>query len=305
MNLLVCAALVSFQYGLAPGVKHDYRAIIQLDGFIPIFGGNEGTAVVEIDLHTEGLAGSKAGEMRSSSEITGFRATFNDAAVPLDKDSVKAYFPKTTIRLSAHGKILESDAPDIKLPVRLPGLDVKRFPDITYVPLEFPEKSVEVGERWVFTKMFGESEVRYECRFVGVESDRATIEIALGQSFEVLEDAALEVTTDSREAERRVKTTMVGVGTVVFDVVRGTVVHAHIVNESVGKVTELSDGSTSERRLTTTFDIRLLEEKALGISPVKQTVAEKFLASAKRAWSKIRFGAQIAWQYLAALPFGG
>ena len=40
----------------------------------------------------------------------------------------------------------ESDAPNVKLPVRLPGLDVKRFPDITYVPIQFPDRELKTGD---------------------------------------------------------------------------------------------------------------------------------------------------------------
>ena len=222
-SLVLGLLLAPLQYSFEPGMKLDYRSTIVFEGFIPILGGNEGTVVVEMGVTVEGLARTKPENARSANEITSFRVTFNDAPLPFDASSVQSYFPRTTISVAPSGKIVETDAPNVQLPVRLPGLHVRHFPDVTYVPIEFPKEGPKVGEPWKFTRKFGDSDVVYECRLVEQKGDVAKVAVKLSQEYEVFENAALEVVTEEKNAERRVRTVLTGEGTVVFDTKRGIV----------------------------------------------------------------------------------
>ncbi|MCH8978701.1 MAG: hypothetical protein IH945_05595, partial [Armatimonadetes bacterium] len=175
---------VPLQYGFEPGLKVTYDSEITFEGFIPIFGGNEGTVVVSMVVQVEGLEPEDGAPIRAANEITDFRVTFNDAVLPLDVTAVQDYFPRTTIALTPLGKIVKSDAPDIELPVRLPGLDVKRFPDITYVPIQFPEGGATIAKAWQFKKRFGESDVSYTCSLLSVTDGIAKISVQIVQEYE-------------------------------------------------------------------------------------------------------------------------
>src|SRR5688500_14619030 len=135
--LLVLVATTPIAYGLGPGIKANYDVNVTFDGFIPLFGGQQAKVEVNMAVDVRGLAEDDQKRPRASSEITEFAVLFNGSKLPLTVQSVQEFFPKTTVSLSPQGKILKTDAPDVSLPVRLPGLDAKRFPDITYLPIEF------------------------------------------------------------------------------------------------------------------------------------------------------------------------
>jgi hypothetical protein len=263
MTLIAATLLLApLQYSFDAGSTLSYDSRIEFEGFIPILGGNEGKCVVEMSVSVAGLKPTKEGTVRAANEITKFKVAFNEAVLPLDVTSVQTYFPRTTISLERSGRIVESDAPNIKLPVRLPGLDVKRFPDITYVPIQFPDKELVNGDTWTFKREFGESEIGYTCTVGERKGSAVIINVAIRQEYELLEDAALEVVTDEKDAEARVKTVLTGSGIVLFDTERGAVVKAEMVNDAVSDVTKIVDGSKSKRDLRTTFSLSLQVPKA-------------------------------------------
>jgi predicted HNH restriction endonuclease len=215
---------------------------------------------------------------------------------------VQTYFPRTTISLERNGKIVESDAPNIKLPVRLPGLDVKRFPDITYVPIQFPDREMKTGDTWMFKKKFGESDIDYTCTVGEKKEDAVIINVSIKQEYELLEDAALEVVTEEKNAEHRVKTVMSGSGIVLFDTKRGSVVKAEMVNDAVSDVTKLVDGSKSKRSLRTTFSLSLHV-------PKPRPVAVQSGSWLVNAWATVQdvsrsaLQATLGWWTMAKLAF--
>lgn len=305
MMTLVAAALLlaPLQYAFDAGSKLNYDSKIEFEGFIPILGGNEGKVVVEMGVAVDGLKPTKDGTVCAANEITQFKVTFNEAVLPLDVTSVQSYFPRTTISLERNGKIVESNAPDIKLPVRLPGLDVKRFPDITYVPIQFPDKELVYGDTWTFKKKFGESDIDYTCTVGERKGDAVIIHVAIKQEYELLEDAALEVVTDEKDAERRVKTVLTGSGIVMFDTKRGAVVKAEMVNDALSDVTKLADGTKSRRMLRTTLSLSLHVPKAKA-APVQsgswiadawasvQDVAQRAIQATLGWWTMAKFAFQ-------------
>lgn len=317
MTALAIGLLLSpLQYTFEPGAKHVYESKITFEGFIPILGGNEGTVVVSLGVAVDGQKPKKSGQLSASNEIVAFSVTFNDAPLPLDVSSVQTYFPRTTISLTPYGKIVETDAPNIQLPVRLPGLDVKRFPDITYVPIQFPDKEPEVGESWTFKRSFGESDVNYDCKLIERTGDLSRITVAIKQEYEVLENSALEVVKNQADAERRVKTVLTGSGFVVFDSKRGVVAKAEMTNNAVSTATKLADGTVSTRNLKTTFVLALKEPQTVVRQPETWYGAAwrwasdgaKSMADQTRAWvAMARLAIQIALGNIPGLriPGGG
>lgn len=253
---ILAAQLVPVAYSFSPSVRHEYAMQVVFEGFIPILGGQEGKAEVKLGVLVEGLDG-KDGRLRASSDLTSAEFLFNGAKLPLGLDNVKDFFPRTTIEILPSGKVEKTDAPDISLPIKLPGLDVKRFPDISYVPIEFGPKEVEAGTSWDYTKNFGGSPVKYTCKVASINEETITIELTLSQEYEVMENSGLEVVTDPAEAENRVKTTMKGTGEAIFDRKLGVVRMFTAKASSESVVTPIAGGATTTRKLSNQLRVEL------------------------------------------------
>lgn len=250
MQSLLAAALV---YGFTAGTSADYRMTTTFDGFIPILGGQTGKAEVKLEFNVRGIEPIKD-QYRASSELTKAEIFFNDTLLPLGLDAVKDFFPKTTIEFTPEGRILKTDAPDIQLPVKLPGLDVKRFPDISYLPIEFPKDD---RKTWSFKKSFGGSDVTYTCSVAKADEKTVTLDVKMKQVYTVLESASLEVVTDKEDAENEVTTELNGSGTAIYERKRGLFQKVDISATATSKVRALTETKPEETRMLKT---RLLVE---------------------------------------------
>lgn len=249
-------ALLSASYTFSAGSQLDYRVDVSFEGFLPVLGGNEGRADVGMDVKVLGL-GADGENLKASNELTSFEISFNGSKLPLTLDNAIDYFPKTQVSLTPQGKIVKSDAPDRSLPVKLPGLDVKRFPDITYLPVEFSAKPVEVGEEWSFSKNFGGSDLVYKCQIQEVKGTLMTVAVKVRQEYTVLENDALEVVKNREDAVSEVTTVMTGTGTIVFDQGKGAVQSVRMKNQSVSTGENFVDKVKISRKLDSELKVDL------------------------------------------------
>lgn len=317
MTSLLALALASAQYGFEPGAKHDYQMTAVFDGFLPILGGNTGKAEISMGLTVTG-EGKSASEVKAASEITSFSMKFNEAPLPFGLEMVQDFFPRAVVTLTPQGKITGNTAPDKDLPVRLPGLDPKRMPDITFVPLEFPGKELPVGEAWKFEKPFAGAPIAYTCRVEKVEGDLAQIAVNVKQVLAFLESDAIEVVKKEEDAASSVRTEMLGTGRVWFDTAKGIAVGSRMQNTAVSRVTPLKQGKPTERKMVTTlivtrsgFQIPKVEEapaKApVSSTPPKDSLISRAASAASGGWNwlkeKARSGAGTiqAWRAMAAM----
>lgn len=255
LTAIAAAILASPGYVFTAKTKHEYVMEAVFDGFLPILGGNQGKAAISMGIRVLGAEPVEQG-LRASSEISTFGLKFNEAPLPFGVDSVRDFFPKSSITVSSKGKILVNEAPDRSLPVRLPGLDVKRLPDITFIPIQLPDGDLAVGTKWEFKRDFGGSEISYTCEAKKIEGDRAEVAVTIRQEFEVLETESLEVTKSEKDAVAKVKTVMTGAGTVVFNSALGAADFVNMKNDAVSTVTPIKGGASEQRKLTTTFNVR-------------------------------------------------
>lgn len=286
--LLLSAALAPVAYGFGPATKLAYDANVTFEGFIPILGGQEGKVEVAMGVSVEGLSSTEPKQLRAASEIKKFKIVFNGAELPLTLDNVRDYFPRTTIKLTPEGKIVATDAPDLTLPVKLPGLDAKRFPDITYLPIEFPETGVEPGTTWSFKKSFAGSDVTYTCKVAEMTETTVKVDLGIQQSYELLEDEAKQVVTNEKDAVARVKTDLNGTGVVEFDRKLGVVRVFNADAKAVSKATDLKTKETSERVLTTKLAIKLIQ-------PEKKTSGSATILERAQGWweSAVEWGSSL------------
>lgn len=247
-------------YQLNPGVTRDYDLTVAFDGMIPILGGQEGKAVVNLGFRLEGMKPTKDKEQKAFSELTRAEFIFNGSKLPLGLENVQDFFPKTTIELLADGTIQSSDAPKKDLPIKLPGLDIQRFPDISYLPVIFPKQAIEVGNSWSFEKPFGGSNMKYVCTFSKLEKEKAMISIRIDQSYVVLEDSAMQVVTDKADASNEVTTRMTALGEVKFDTKLGLVDSYSMDGFSDSDVKSIETNEVTKRKLK--LSVKLSEAKS-------------------------------------------
>jgi hypothetical protein len=128
--------------------------------------------------------------------------------------------------------------------------------------------------------------------------DVARVAVKLSQEYEVFENASLEVVTEEKNAERRVKTVLTGEGTVVFDTKRGIVTRAEMVNVAVSDATKLVDGTKSRRDLKTTFTLVLGEKPPQaadgGLIGAVKKGARAVVTTAKEWWAAARLAVKFA-----------
>lgn len=260
MIALLCASvLVPAAYRFEVGVPTRYAVEVSFSGYVPVLGGTEGKVDVKMDVEVRGVEPDDKGRPRAASEIRDFELRFNEAKMPLGLSNVTDFFPKTTVVIEPTGRVLQSDAPKTNLPVKLPGLEQDRFPEITYVPVELPAQGLEAGKSWTFERRFGATPIRYEARTVSVEGDAARIEVAIVQEYEVLEDASRNVVEKTEDAEARVATRVTGKGVGTFDLSRGSFKDLEVNSTALAKVTNLKAKATSERKLAITHRVRRIE----------------------------------------------
>lgn len=254
--ILIGLSLLPVSYKFPENPPTQYGIGLKFDGYLPLLGGTEGTAEVKLGLSVQG-GSSEGGNFKAISDLTDMSLTFKGQKLPFTVDDVKKYFPKNTVTLTPEGKILTNDAPDIALPVRLPGLDVKRFPDITFLAVEFPQTGVEENKAWSYQKSFGDSTVNYDVTPTAVTGSKIEMDVKLSQSYSTLEDEAHSLVKDQKDAAYSVKTDVKGSGKVVFDPGQGLIRSVNIVADSNDVVTDLQSKKETRRKLKTTLTVAL------------------------------------------------
>lgn len=258
LSLLAAATVVKLAYSFPPDLKRTYDVRSVFDGFIPLFGGKQAKVEVDLVVSAKGLKPADDGNPQVLSTLEDIKVLLDDAPLSMiTLDTTKDYFPPTTISVSPYGATLKTNAPDLQLPVKLPGLDIKRFPDITYLPLQLPESGIEVGKAYTFNRAFGTSDIVYSVTPTKMTDDTVEMDVALTQVYEVLEDESKQVVKDKKDAVANVKTDMSGKGTAIFDRKVGAFSALDVVSEADSKVTDLSTNKQSERKLKTTLSIKL------------------------------------------------
>ena len=261
LTLLAAATAVKLAYSFPVDVKRTYDVVTVFDGYVPVFGGQDGKVEVDLVVSAKGLNPASDGNTQVLSTLDDIHLLLNGTAVNLiTLDTVKPYFPPTTVSITPFGATLKTDAPDLTLPVKLPGLDIKRFPDITYLPLELPEGGAEVGKPYSFKKAFGDSDISYTVTPTRVTDASVYMDVAMTQSYEVLETDGKEVTKEEKDAAARVKTDVAGKGTATFDPHLGVFTTVAIDAKAHSLVTDIASKQQSTRDLKTSLSIKLRKD---------------------------------------------
>jgi len=261
----VALSLTPIAYGFSPGTTNTYYVRVGLNGFLPLLGGRDGQAQVDLTVAVKGLT-PESGNQQAMSDLTDFHIKFNGAEFPVDLETAKGYFPKNTVLFTPQGHVEKNDAGDESLPVRLPGLDKKRIPDITYLPIEFPMGGIEEGKSWSFKKTFDGADLNYTITPTSVKDDTVQLKIDLSEHDEYYEDDANAVVPSEDKAAAKVVADLTGGGTATFDRKLNLVSSVSIKMENLSKSTDLKTKEVTPHSLTTTLDISLNKPLALALS---------------------------------------
>ncbi|HRK23187.1 MAG TPA: hypothetical protein PLX06_15315 [Fimbriimonadaceae bacterium] len=260
--LLASIAAATLTYAFPVGSKSLYDFQVNLEGPIPMLGRAQSQVEVKMVLEVAGL-GAKEGGFAVTSDLTEMRASMGGVVLPFTVENVKAFFPKTNLLVAPTGKILKTDAPDVQLPVRLPGLDSKRLPDVSFLPVELPAEGIEVGKSFTFQKNLGGSEATFTVTPTAIDETKAEMNVKLSQSYETLETANGDETKDEKAAVNRLKTELKGSGKFVFDRKLGLTKSLAADSLAVTEVTPVKGGVKSERRITTKIRVDRRETGAV------------------------------------------
>lgn len=229
---------------------------VKFDGYLPVLGGKDGSAEADLAIGVVGLDPDKDGNPRVRSQIDGLKMSLNGAVLPLNAKNIQAFFPPTTISLSPQGQVLKTDAPDAKLGVQLPGLDAKRFPDVSYLPIEFPLDGIEQGKPFEFKKRFGDTDMAYTVTPTRLGDAEIELSVVTAQDYDGYEDASHNAVAASGAAFH-LRTHVDGKGFVKFDLGRHLVSAVHIEANATTHVETMKGAPALDRDLKTVLDVKL------------------------------------------------
>jgi len=259
-SLLLALALVPVGYGFVPGAKCNYDVEFAFDGFIPVLGGMEGKASAKMGIEVVGLSPDKNAAQKASYELKTFALFVGEDEFPYSIDKIKPFFPKSNVWFNETGKVQKTDAPKLEIPVRLPGIDPKRFADISFLPVEFPSTNIDEGQKWTYQRAFGDSNVAYEVSVKSVSETVIELNLGLKQTYSVLEDEGKNVVKDQKDAIASVQTTVTGTGIAVYDRQKRLFASVVINADSVSNAVDLKTKEKTERKLKTTTKVKLRDK---------------------------------------------
>jgi hypothetical protein len=258
--LILALLSIPFSY-FFPSGESSYEFKATLDGYLPLMGGMTTKAEVKMRLSIRPSEAPTERDYRLLFSVKSFdvglleKGSGEIRPLPIGLENAKAYFPDAWITVSPLGRISKSDAPDKKLPVRLPGLDAKHLPDMTVLLLEFPDGGVEQDKPFKYSRKFGDSEPQFEATYRGKDEIGEKFELRMKQNYVAWEDPNHNEVGESENPAARVETRVEGHGFVWFDKPGGRILRGSLTAESMSAVVSLKGEPTKARALKTSVEI--------------------------------------------------
>src|SRR5437764_859993 len=109
LTALAALTLTPIAYSLPAGTPSTYFVRVGLNGFLPILGGKEGNAQVDMTVTVQGVAPDAKGDPQASSDLADFHIHFNGAEFPVDLETAKGFYPKNTVTFTPQGHVEKND----------------------------------------------------------------------------------------------------------------------------------------------------------------------------------------------------
>lgn len=252
--MITLLAQVTFAYAIAQ-TSTTYSAVVEIDGDLPILKGAKGKATLEFELLVSG-ASARDGRLAATHELTLFKSTLNGAKLPFSVQNVTSYFPKSTTTFMPSGKVVSTDAPKKQLPTALVGLDPQRLPELTYLPIEFPNHVLMDITPWTFERLFNSQKVIYQAKLGLAEKGHMIVDVTFKSSGVSFEDGEFRPVETESGAVYKVESTLQGAGFVEFNQKAGQLVMSDVAATSKSVVTGIVNDYRGERSTTTKLKVR-------------------------------------------------
>jgi hypothetical protein len=284
--VILAAAALSIAYAFPEGQKAIYDFQANMEGYVPIMGRTQNSIELKLVVEIAGT-GAKPEGAGVLSEIKEMQAKLSGTTLPFTATDVQTYFPKTNLVVSPAGKVVKTDAPSVQMPIRLPGLDSKRFPEISFLPIEMPVGMPEVGKSWTFKRQFGSTDITYTVTPTLITASEARFAVVLRQELEHFEDGFGYEVEKASSAVQKVATTFAGKGEVVFDRARSLAKSLRAETLAMSEATHLKTSEKTRRELVTKVTVTLRNPGQV-VSPLSAYAKREILGwpipSAVSAW---------------------
>ena len=256
--LLTALHLIHFNsnpgYDFPVGSEVKFNVKIEFDGFIPLFGGKVGKTDVDMVVRALGVESKKSDHQTVDSEITELKAVAFGSTLPLNKNNIGQFFPRAKAVIEPNGVVTENDAPDVNMPVKLLGLDSRRLPEISYVPLLINVNAADAGKPYEFTRSFNGAPMKYKVTPTVQNETAEAFDIEISQDSNGFEDAYGNPASEAT-ARSKVKTVLTGNGKATFNLAKKLFDKVVVETNGETEVTNIKTGKTSKRSLKTTLTI--------------------------------------------------
>lgn len=244
MISILASIALGHTYGFSPNQVERFKVKIELEGWIPLFGGKEGTSTVDmlVEARVKGVATD--GTISVESEIVEMTASAFGAKLPLNSNNIGQFFPRAVVEFDPVGKVLKNSAPAIKMPVQLPGLDSQRLPEISYLPIQ-----LGADGKYEFVRTFNGNKMTYV-----VIADGKGYKFALGQKSNGFEDAYGNPAEEA-DAKAQVTTELKGEGEASFNLTNRFFDKVTVKTTAVSDVKPFGTRPAVKRTLTTKLTI--------------------------------------------------
>lgn len=259
-SLLFATAIYAYSFAGAPEFR--YSVDVTFDGYLPVFGGNEGRVDVNLVLLVKPLTPAETGTIAVESSLEDAKISFNADPLPLALSDFERFIPKSKWVFLSNGTLKSTTTPKVDLPFRLPGLDVEQFAAITFVPIQFPEKP---DFSWTYNSTFSGNPLRTQVKVLSESEKLSTFSINRDQNLESFEDENQDLVAEKEKATSIVKTRGLGAGKVEFDRVSGAVETYSMKFFTQSQVTPVAGGESKTRKLNVSFLVKRLRPAKPGV----------------------------------------
>lgn len=140
------------------------------------------------------------------------------------------------------------------MPVKLPGLDSQRLPEISYVPVVLNLDAMSKGGSYEFERTFNHAPIRYKVTAATPGSVGIKLAIEVSQDTDGFEDAYGNPAEESA-AKSKLSTHLVGTGSAIWNIAKAKFDIVTVETNAETTVTVLKTGKKSTRNLKTTLKI--------------------------------------------------
>ena len=241
-------------YSFPVGEAKKFHVTVELDGYIPLFGGKVGKANVTMDVQALGVLVSNSMYQAVESSVVEIKAVAFKTTLPLTPKNIDGYFPKGTAVFGLTGLVKSNTVESKPMPVQLPGLDSQSLPEISYLPLVFDQEALKGLKPYEFTRTFNGVPMKYTVTPSSMVENMQKFAIEVAQESSGFEDAYGNTSTEDT-AKSKLSTKLTGTGKATFNQKVGLFDKVVVETNAETTVTNIKTGNSSTRNLKTTLTI--------------------------------------------------